>query len=289
MFSSYDLSGYMLSGSPRILDNGKKQYLLGQYQGEHQNEYSVMEVENGIPNGSACLYKDGIILRSWTMRNGVPEGYLTFYENGVVSKRTTWDLIENSSMTGIIKELINDVSGSCLMVEKITETGTVIYKGGYNPKDFCRKGFGIEFDEECGIETVAGYYRDNKLIHISYKFEYDRGEGHVPIMIEFDGNENVENVENVINRSPIYKGPYIFDTEKNRFIRCGCGYEINKNIGVCSRICVRNKNGVEVKSKSRTLLNGWYGEVESDSPIDIYHLIHGDEHDDEHDDGKDNT
>ena len=59
--SKYDLSGYIASGKPVIRQAGNTTYSIQYYQGKHQFEYSIMELQGGIPNGQAQLFEDGII------------------------------------------------------------------------------------------------------------------------------------------------------------------------------------------------------------------------------------
>ena len=88
--SKYDLSGYVEFGKPTSKAFNDKRYVIQQYQGDHKDEYTVMEVdENGTKNGMAQLFKNGVLQMSWRMVNGKREGKLTIYKNGVVDRMTT--------------------------------------------------------------------------------------------------------------------------------------------------------------------------------------------------------
>ena len=53
----YDLTGYQTKGRAVMRKYLEKQYCIQQYQGEHEGEYTVMEVdERGVENGKAQLF-----------------------------------------------------------------------------------------------------------------------------------------------------------------------------------------------------------------------------------------
>ena len=226
-----------------------------------------MELENGSPNGSAQLYKNGIIQLSWTMKQGVRDGSLTVYNDGVVEKITTWSSIEKSSNS--VREVVNDVNGKVILIEKSTKTGITIYRGGFD-KNLNYDGFGIEYDEKDGFEKHCGFYKSGELIHITQLFErVDREETEntqeskdihsKPLMIEFGGEKDDENVLNCINRRPTYIGEYQYNDEKGLFFRHGYGKMINEVTGLCD-VIGEWSNGYEIKDKSYNLHCGWYGE-----------------------------
>ena len=88
-----NLVGYQTKGRAvmkKIIQG--KQYSIQQYQGEHEGEYTVMEVdERGVENGQAQLFDKGILQLSWMMKNGKREGELTVYKKGVVDRVIRWD------------------------------------------------------------------------------------------------------------------------------------------------------------------------------------------------------
>ena len=87
------------------------------------------------------------------------------------------------------------------------------------------------------------------------------------MMIEFGGNEDEENNEDVTNRRPMYMGGYRYDQKRNKFIRCGLGYELNECSGICDTIGEQNDNGEKKRGSERKLYGGWYGEGEFDQSI----------------------
>ena len=95
------------------------------------------------------------------------------------------------------------------------------------------------------------------------------------MMIEFGGNEDEENVEDVTNRHPVYMGGYRFDQKRNEFIRCGLGYELNELSGICDRIGEWNENGEKKEGSGCKLYGGWYGEGEFDQSIRLSEIEKG--------------
>ena len=95
------------------------------------------------------------------------------------------------------------------------------------------------------------------------------------MMIEFGGNEDEENVEDVTNRHPVYMGGYRFDQKRNEFIRCGLGYELNELSGICDRIGEWNENGEKKEGSECKLYGGWYGEGEFDQSIRLSEIDKG--------------
>ena len=88
-------------------------------------------------------------------------------------------------------------------------------------------------------------WKRDKLVEIIRKIEGN-------IMIEFKRNG-----DNTIasNRIPVFVGEFIYDEEKESFIRNGRGYWIDEETRIATRE-VEWKDGVEVSG--RDLVDGWY-------------------------------
>ena len=281
----YDLSGYITDGKPEPVTSGDKSYIVQRYQGEHKDEYTVMEVENGVPNGLAQLFDNGVIQMSWRMVDGQRRGRLTVYENGVVSRMTTWNSLDQMSLKkngdeedAFVREVLNDKSGKRLLIERNVKTNVIVYKGEYNHSDLTKEGFGIEYDVESGIEKYSGCFRNDQLFHIRQSFvkpkKMKEGDNEL-MMIEFGGNEDEENNRTILNRHPIYMGGYRFDQKRNEFIRCGLGYELNEFSGICDCIGEWNENGEKKEGSGCKLYGGWYGEGEFDQSIRLSEIEKG--------------
>ena len=72
--SQFDLSGYISYSKPIIRNHNGQQFAVQRYQQEHSKEYTVMELENGVPHGTAQLFKNGLLQMSWKMNHGKREG-----------------------------------------------------------------------------------------------------------------------------------------------------------------------------------------------------------------------
>ena len=228
---------------------------------------------------------------SWRMVNGQRRGSLTVYENGVVARMTTWKSLDEISSRkngndedAFVREVLNDESGKRLLIERNVRTNVIVYKGEYNHSDLTKEGFGVEYDVESGIEKHSGYFRNDQLFHIHQSFikskkvkenENENENGNELMMIEFGGNEDDENNRNVLNRRPMYMGGYRYDQKRNKFIRCGLGYELNAFSGICDTIGEWNENGEKKRGSERKLYGGWYGEGEFDQSIRLSEIEEG--------------
>ena len=254
------MSGYIADGNPTRQTYNGVLYSIQKYQGEHSNEFTIMEIdENGIENGIAQLYKRGILQMDWRMKNGKRIGRLTKYNNGMVDRVLFWNHIEESINTGILRSIINDVSGKELMEETVIGTGIVIYRGEYSGSRYERSGFGIEYDEMTGKEKRCGYYVNGELRHLHQEFEYiNDGNGGRMQMIEYDGRKYEDNVSQDFTCIPVYIGEYMFDTKQFQFIRKGKGYKLDKDSGVCEWTGEWNAKGEAIHGSKTELHFGWY-------------------------------
>lgn len=255
--SNYDLSGYILKGNPISFEHGNKKYKIQKYQGDHEGEYSIMEVEKGVENGKAMLFKKGILQMSWKMRNGEREGELTVYKKGIVDRILRWDDLDTKS--GTIRAVVNDECGRKLLEEAKIDSGVVVYRGEFDQSNYKRDGFGIEYDKTSGVEKRCGYYRDDNLVHLHQEFELVSDESETLMeMTEYDGKKEDDNVSDCLSLHPVYVGSYVFDAKKFKFRRSGSGNVMNKNSGICERVCMWNGEGKVVENSECKLYNGWY-------------------------------
>ena len=229
-----------------------KKYAIQKYQGKHADEYTVTEVdEDGITNGSAQLFKRGLIQLSWREKDGKREGIVTLYENGVAKRKTTWknlakltngrtwdnaevgieeeeDQRGRSSSSEVFAEMVCGDNGNWYMVER-DEKDTILYKGEGND-EMQKEGWGVQNDRS-GNERYFGYYRRNRLVHVHQEFLKDTSGNFV--MVEYRKDENDQNVSNSLKWYPIYVGGYEYDGKKEQYLRHGEGYQINVNLGIC--------------------------------------------------------
>ena len=103
----------------------------------------------------------------------------------------------------------------------------------------------MSMTQKPGAMLLEGIWKGNKLVEIIRKIEES-------IMIEFKRNGDNTIVS---NRIPVFVGEFVYDEEKESFIRNGRGYWIDEEIRIATRE-VEWKNGVEVSG--RDLYDGWY-------------------------------
>jgi len=198
---------------------------------------------------------------------------------------TTWDSLDKISLMKngyeneelYVREVLNDESGKRLLIERNVNNNVIVYKGEYNHNNLVKEGYGVEYDDESGMEKYYGYFQNDRLIHIRQSFiksksknkkenDDDNGDNEM-IMIEFGGDEKEDNNKNVLNRRPIYMGGYRFDKKRNEYLRNGVGYELNELSGICDNIGEWDDNGLKKEGVGCKLYGGWYGEGESDKSI----------------------
>ena len=158
-----------------------------------------------------------------------PIGEFTWVENGCVAFVQSFDdILDNRDFNRIV----NHVRGERLEIYS-HESDHLIYHGEFNEKRE-REGWGIEYDAKTGAMLLEGIWKGNKLVEIIRKIEGT-------IMIEFKRNGN-----NTIasNRIPVFVGEFVYDEEKESFIRNCRGYWIDEETRIATRE-VEWKDGVE--------------------------------------------
>ena len=256
--SKYDLSGYIALGNPVIKQAGNKTYSIQYYQGRHQFEYTIMELQGGIPNGQAQLFDDGIIKMMWNMENGVPSGLLTVFKQGVADRQTTWEFLDNSRET---RWIVNEQNRMVMMIIDV-RTNNTVYIGSYNSM-WMKEGYGIECDNETGNPIVSGYFHDDHIIHTHQRFYV--ADNNIQLMTEYAGRTDESN-EELLSRKPVYVGGYIYDKNEYVFKRHGFGRVINWYSGFCEYEG-RWEYGKELRGSRVSLSKGWYNKGVLDDSI----------------------
>ena len=172
--------------------------------------------------------------------DGTQVGEFTRFENGCVAFVQSFDdLLDNRNFNRIV----NHENGERLEIYS-HDSGKLIYHGEFNEKRE-RQGWGIQYDEKTGRMMLEGIWKGNKLVEIIRKIEGS-------IMTEFKRNGH-----NIIasNRIPAFVGEFVYDEEKESFIRNGRGYWIDEETRIATRE-VEWKDGVEMSG--RDLYDGWY-------------------------------
>ena len=221
-------------------------YSLQCFQGAHTDEYTL---KNG---NTVCLFQNGILKMCYEEDdNGDRVGDFTRFENGCVSFVQSFDDILDIRNCN---RIVNHVRGERMEIYSC-ESGKQHYHGEFNEKRE-REGWGIEYDEKSGAMLLEGIWKGNKLVEIIRKIEGN-------IMTEF--KRNGDNTKS-FNRIPVYVGEFVYDEEKESFIRNGRGYWIDEETRIATRE-VEWKDGVEVSG--RDLYDGWYTRSTTPKPKSI--------------------
>ena len=173
-------------------------------------------------------------------KDGAQIGDFTFFENGRVAFVQSYDDIWYNRN---FNRIVNHANGERMEIVS-HDSENLIYHGEFN-KYREREGWGIEYDAETGAMLLEGLWKGDKLVEIIRKIEGT-------IMIEFKRNGNNTKAS---NRIPVYVGEFIYDEEKESFIRNGRGYVIDEETRIATQEC-EWKDGMEMTG--RDLYEGWY-------------------------------
>ena len=222
-----------MCGEKKVIQVDEKEYEIQKYQGEHQNEYLISEMKDGIVEGRCELFENGILRLSWIMKDDKRMG-ITEYEKGKALFKEEWDSVLGEGNHRLVE---NSRDGLVLVIRN--SDNTMIYRGGFD-EELNRCGIGVEYGEN-GELKYEGYWIRDKIEIIIKEFRGDE-------MIEYEDWDS----SNVLKQIPAYIGGYsIVD---GLIKRNGIGYLLDKN-----GIAVRESewsNGREVKGTD--LYNGWY-------------------------------
>ena len=238
--SRFLLDGYLTRGSALRKSYGGKEYEIEQYQGEHANEYCVYEVKNGVRDGTAELFNDGIMTMRWTMKKGLHDGRFLLYDRGMVVREGRWSDVGRNE-----ERVINNSKAELTMSIRVNEE--IVYEGDFN-ESLERDGLGYEYEN--GVLKGYGEWRKDEFVALKQRFV--SGEE----MIEYGSGST----RDLLSHKPIYVGGYIFDEASGRMKRNGPGRVLNEWTGVCEYESEWEK-GNEVENKRVRLHNGWYHEM----------------------------
>lgn len=250
------LDGYITRGNPiQRVYNGITYHII-HYQGEHANEFAIYETKNGIYDGRAELYKDGMLKIRWEMKNGKRDGLYVQYKKGIVVKKGRW---KDVGIDAVEERWVENKPGSIRMI--ISSFGSVVYRGGFDDK-LDKSGYGMEFNRD-GSPSRSGLYQNDKLVCLLQRVDSPSE------MIEFAKkppcNSELEN-DDCVFMHPTYTGSFLFDEETNTLQRNGTGYLIDSESGYCIAKSEWEK-GIEDESKRVPLYDGWYCWIESFPPL----------------------
>ena len=239
------LDGYITLNNPKNITIGGSNYSLQCYQGDHEDEYLLMK------DRRVCLFQNGVMKMCYEIdKEGNQIGDFTRFENGRVAFVQSFDdIMDNRDSV----RMVNHMKGERMEIYSHA-TGKLTYHGEFNEQRE-REGWGIQYDEKSGRMLLEGMWKGNKLVEIIRKFE----EGSIMTEFKRNGNNTI-----VSNRIPVYVGGFVYEEEKESFIRKGRGYLIDEETRIATREC-EWKDGMEVSG--RDLYDGWYTPVSLQATI----------------------
>lgn len=233
------LNGYSTRGKTIKRSYDGKVYEIEQYQGVHANEYCIYEVKNGVRDGTAELFDDGMVKMRWTMKQGVRSGSYVLFEKGVVVREGSWNDVGNN------EEIVFENRRSQRTMV-IRFNGEKVYEGGFNDK-MERSELGYEYEN--GKLKWFGEWKNNSLVELKQRFVDDEE------MIEYAQGSATD----LLSRKPIYIGGYQLDEKSGLMKRNGRGRVLNEWTGVCVYEG-EWKMGVEIDDSYLNLHDGWYSD-----------------------------
>lgn len=219
-------------------------YCIQEYKNNHKHEYTIMQMKDGLPDGTAQLFTNGLLRLQWTMSNGKRVGEVTVYEDGVAVKRVNWLYFYSLED----ERAIENQRTREVMIITSSESEIVVYRGGFD-SEMNREGFGIEYDRSTGEPLYSGVFKKDALFQISQEFVNSTK------MIEYQLEE--ESNMKARARHPLYVGGFKWNSVTGVYQRHGKGREIDPITGLAIREDYWNE-GVPSQKEAVMLLNGWY-------------------------------
>lgn len=231
------LNGYSTRGKTIYKSYGGREYEIERYQGEHANEYCVYEVKDGVRDGTAELFDDGMVKMRWTMKQGVRDGSYVLFDKGVAVREGKW-----SDVGGDMETVFENRRSQLTMV--LRSNGVKVYEGGFNDK-LERDGLGYEYEN--GELIRFGEWKNDRFVCLKQRFVNEKE------MIEYAEGSTMD----ILSRKPIYVGGYQLDEVSGLMKRNGWGRVLNRQTGVC-RYENEWKMGKEINGSRLVLNDGWY-------------------------------
>ena len=238
------LDGYYAAGPVEYREIGGIMHCIQEYKNDHEHEYTIMQMNEGLPHGMAQLFVNGFLRLQWTMDKGKRVGEVTVYEDGVAVKKVNWDYFYSSED----ERAIENQKTKEVMIITSAESDVVVYRGGFN-SEMKREGFGIEYNRSTGEPLYSGVFKKDKLYQISQEFVDSTK------MIEYklEAESNVS----ARTRHPVYVGEFKWNPLTEVYQRHGKGREIDPMTGLAIREG-KWKEGVCVEKEPVVIVNGWY-------------------------------
>ena len=240
------LRDYLPDCHPTPLSRNGKQYEIERYQGDHASEYCVYEMNNGIRNGTAQLFDDGVLKLKWNMKNGVRDGSYVLFDKGIVVREGKWNDLGKEEE----RVITNHQSG---LKMTIRHNGNIVYEGNFDG-EMKRNGYGFEYAN--GVLKCYGKWKDDQLVEVKQRFLSPSE------MIEYAAGAT----SYLLSHQPVYVGGYEMDEASGIVNRNGHGRVMDPDTGICDYES-EWENGKEIESKRISLHDGWYHVPMSNQPM----------------------
>ena len=202
------LNGY-ISGVKSIVDIDGVKYMKTVFQGEHKDEYSLIQQKDNKNHGKAFLYKYGVVTCSWNYENGVVLGGYTYYENGKAVQTDYHNVEENLEYSYFY------YPKKVILVIYDNETKNPSYIGDFRQGTMIREGKGYEMDVHTKNPRIYGEFKDNECVFVNQQFT--------------SASTMIEYTKYLDGPHPEYSGGCIFDDTTKCFVRHGDGCKLQSN------------------------------------------------------------
>lgn len=207
------MDGYLTKGKAIQKSYGEKEYEIERYQGEHANEYCVYEMKDGIRDGTAELFDDGMVKMRWEMKNGVRDGKYVLYDKGMVIREGRWNDVGKEE-----ERVVENRRSGLMMVVRVN--GIVDYEGGFNSL-MQRDGMGFAYEN--GVLRRYGRWKEDEMVEVKQRFVSSTE------MIEYANGSTSD----LLTHRPVYVGGYQLDEQTGEMKRHGYGRVLNERSGIC--------------------------------------------------------
>ena len=212
-------------------------YEIVRYQREHTQNYCVYEVNNGIRDGTAELFENGLLKLRWKMKNGMRDGDYVVYDKGMRIGEGRWKDYCDCTI-----EIVGSRWRKLIMIMRVN--GAVNYEGEFNSL-MQRDGMGFAYEN--GVLRQYGRWKGDEMVEEKQYFTS------VTEMIEYANGSTSD----LLTHRPVYVGGYQLDEQTGEMKRHGYGRVLNERSGICEYES-EWALGKERKGNRVSMNDGWY-------------------------------
>ena len=188
-------------------------YEIVRYQREHTQNYCMYEVNNGIRDGTAELFENGLLKLRWKMKNGMRDGDYVVYDKGMRIGEGRWKDYCDCTI-----EIVGSRWRKLIMIMRVN--GAVNYEGEFNSL-MQRDGMGFAYEN--GVLRQYGRWKGDEMVEEKQYFTS------VTEMIEYANGSTSD----LLTHRPVYVGGYQLDEQTGEMKRHGYGRVLNERSGIC--------------------------------------------------------